>query len=88
MSLKSGRAAPNKKDCTVFVVREDIEIKCMQGQQVGVVCDTSLLVQQYLLVIVYLVQSKSRTRRGGVGRGRCAGVGDGGAAGAWWRGFK
>ena len=40
MSLKSGRAAPNKKDCTVFVVREDIEIKCMQGQQVGVVCDT------------------------------------------------
>jgi hypothetical protein len=49
MSLKSGRAAPNKKDCTVFVVREDIEIKCMQGQQVGVVCDTSLLVQQYLV---------------------------------------
>ena len=74
MSLKSGRAAPNKKDCTVFVVREDIEIKCMQGQQVGVVCDTSLLVQQYLLVIVYsysTVQSKSRTRqaRGGVGAG-------------------
>ena len=38
MSLKSGRAAPNKKDCTVFVVREDIEIKCMQGQQKLVSC--------------------------------------------------
>ena len=80
MSLKSGRAAPNKKDCTVFVVREDIEIKCMQGQQVGVVCDTSLLVQQYLLVIVYRVK---------VGRGgRVSSVGAGGAVVPAWRGFK
>ena len=77
MSLKSGRAAPNKKDCTVFVVREDIEIKCMQGQQVGVVCDTSLLVQQYLLVIVYRVK---------VGRG--GGVWVLGVLVPAWRGFK
>ena len=48
MSLKSGRAAPNKKDCTVFVVREDISNYARQ--QLGVCYSGSEVVMLFMLL--------------------------------------